>query len=598
MKTPLRNIIIAVAIGATSLYLGAFDLPVKRIGGIDYYYYTVERNEKIADVAKKFGVTRDDIIRNNPKAEDGLKYGMELYFPVHEFPEDNESLPGQSSSRAGVDAPTRYKVHKGETLYGIARRFDVTPDDIVALNPHAVSGVKAGQILLIPHSVADVNAAHPASNPPTVPRVIPPDPEPQVEPEPETTEPQENAMPDPDERRLRPVNPTIVVIADSTEAEVDSVPEIEVSTISLMLPLMLNEQGDNKQARLSADFIRGFMLGAKSMSHDSYPCDINVFDTQANPSRIAEILSDSAVIMSNIIIAHEEGPAGATLPEFADRNENYILNLFASHDTTYLVNPHFLQANIPAHLMYEKASQALFSAFDGYTPVFLAAKGGRGEKVPFTTYLQERYSEKGIDPIELVYEGMLTSADIENFDLSKKYVFIPASGSLSEFNKFAHTLVSLRDAVDDQSAIALFGYPDWTTFRGESLELLHSLEAMIYSRFYCDENDVKTRGFIQQFEAAYGSRPLEQVPSQAILGYDTARFILSNIKNNDGDFTPVEVVPYRGIQSTFMFADAASDESDSEDESEDEGDIEAGYVNTSLYIIRYMPGQLTSVQVL
>ena len=597
MNFRFRNIIVAVAFGAAGLCALGLDLPVKRVAGTDYYFYTVGRNESLMDVAHKFGITRDDIVRNNPAASDGVKMGMTLYFPVYEFAENNTALPGQSEGMTGENAPTRYKVQKGETLYGIARRFEVSPDEIVAMNPEASSGVKPGMMLLIPHpGQMDQNVAHPASNPPTVPSVIPPDPVMERKLKPvdnafELVDSAENESavndipPVPElERRLKPVDMgPFELVEDSLDAETDTIEP----AIALMLPLMLNDQADQKQGKLSADFIRGFMIGAKSMKDNAYPTTINIYDTEANPEKIAKILSEQHGLNDKVIIAHEEGPAGEVLPDFARENEVFVLNLFAAHDSAYLDNPFMLQANIPANLMYEKAAQALMSAYEGYRPVFLASKGGRGEKYPFVSYVKERYKEAGIQPMEFLYEGMLTTADVESLDLTKNYVFIPSSGSLSEFNKFANTLVSLRQFANDPSSIGLFGYPDWTTFRGESLDLLHRLGATIYSRYYCDDADHYTRMFNEVFENTYGYRPMEQVPSQALLGYDTARYLLTNLKTNDGEFVPAQGVPFRGIQSTFMFTDAS-----------DEDDSEAGYVNTSLYIITYLPGARVAVQVL
>lgn len=580
------------------------DLPIKRVGGDDYYYYKVGRNENIASVAERLGLSRDDIIRSNPGASDGLRPSMILYFLVSEYAEDNTSLPGQATGLTGNDSPTRYKVQRGETLYGIAHRFGISPDEILAMNPEVSGGVRSGQILLIPHSGAETgNMAYHASEPPTMPSVIVTE---VSEPDPQ---PEENIEKDAPETEPEPQIPTIKIPEQGHEfAVVEVVPEgsedepqaadeiltymeedsvsIEPASIVLMMPLMLNENADTKAGRQAVDFVRGFMLGLKNSADFSVPVNVNVVDTESSTERIASLISAGELANADVVIAHEEGPAGSVLPQFARENEVYILNLFSSHDTTYLENPYFIQANIPAQMMYEKAAQALMSTYEGYTPVILAAKGGRGEKVPFTNYVRNAYHEKGIEAIELVYEGMLTSADVENLDQSKKYVFIPVSGALSEFNKFAQTLASMRNYAADPSSVGLFGYPDWTTFRGESLELLHRLNATIYSRFYCDEFDLTTRDFTAEFEKTYGSRPLEQVPSQALLGYDSARFLIRNIKNNEGEFSPASSYAFRGIQSSFMLAPVEED-SDS-----------AGYVNTSLYIITYLPGARVMAKVL
>lgn len=605
MKSFLCKILLFSSVLLTSVTVLALNLPVKRVGNIEYYCYTVGNNESIAEIAGRLGITRDELLRTNPGASDGLRAGMVLYFPVAEFSEYNRDSVAQNEDDFGVGEPIRYKVQRGETLYGIAHRFEMTPEEIIALNPSARAGIKGGDILLIaPRGAADRNQAYRASEPPAVPavRVMP-----QVQPIPEvqpSIEGVDEVRPACDtiaavepafDQRLRPVNIEGTFEPATVDSDIEDAADVvdgvayetsDTAVVSLMLPLMLNENTDSKMHRQSIDFVRGFMLGIHSMESEALPTIVNVFDTQSDAERMGRLLADNQVKQSNIIIAHDEGAGVAMLPSYAINNEVYMLNLFASHDTTYLKNPYFLQSNIPAQLMYEKAAQALLATYKGYRPVFLASKGGRGEKVPFTNYVRQVYREIGVEPIEMVYDGMLTSADFDNFDLTGRYVFIPASGSLTEFNKFAQALTTIRNYVADPSAIGLFGYPDWTTFRGESLDLLHRLNATIYSRFYCDEQDYATQDFIGEFERAYGCRPLEQVPSQALLGYDSARYLLRNFADNDGVFNPASPEPFRGVQSTFMLVPA------------DDDSTSGGFVNTALYIITYKPGAQVIVKVI
>lgn len=607
MKAEFKYIIFVLALLAT-WSATALDLPVKRISGIDYYCYEVDRPETASEIAKKLGITYDDLLRCNPAATKSIRIGSTLFFPVHEFPEDNQNLPGQTSSTAGIDSPTRYRVSKGETLYGISRNFDVTPDDIVELNPSAKNGVRDGQMILIPHADARTNIVHPASNPPTAPRPTvsaPVQPEPSPEPsgaplqaavvppteQPLAESPQTSSV---DQPSLAPAEPIATSEIDD-EREQPGVDTITPGSIALILPLMLDSPDtENKNSRTANEFVRGFMLGVKSLSDRSYPCTINVYDSKGSTEQIEQLLTLPEVASADVLIAHDDAAKAALFGPFSIENEVYSLNLFAAHDSTYLTNHFFMQANIPAQLMYEKAADALMRAFEGYTPVFLASKGGRGEKVPFTNYLSQRYQQQGIVPIEIVFDGMFTSIDTDAFSDDKRYVFIPVSGSLSEFNKFSGTLLTMRQNADDPSRFALVGYPDWTTFRGEALETLHRLNATIYSRFYCNDTSLSINKFNQTFEQTYGSRPLEQVPSQAIMGYDAARYILSNMTDNEGAFTPVMPTPFRGLQSTYMFAEINSDEPAASDESAPR----AGYANTSLYIITFLPDHNVNVKVL
>ncbi|MDE6333832.1 MAG: hypothetical protein K2L77_04200, partial [Muribaculaceae bacterium] len=212
------------------------------------------------------------------------------------------------------------------------------------------------------------------------------------------------------------------------------------------------------------------------------------------------------------------------------------------------------------------------------------SKGGRVEKQPFTDYVRGLYAEMGVEPLEVEYEGMLTRSDLEHLDVDGRYVFIPGSGSVAEFNKFARALISLRDDFADPASVGLFGYPDWTAFRGEALDNLHRLNATVYSRFFNDESKYDTRMFNAEYERQYRTRPIEEVPSQAQLGYDTARYLITNINNNGGLYTPEDQPLFTGLQSSFLLM------SDNEYNTNEKEEIIGAPVNQTLYIVTFRPG--------
>lgn len=122
-------------------------LPVTVLGGQSFYYYEVQTGESIYDIASRLGVTKDEIIRNNPEAADGVQAGMRLYFPAP------AGTPATS-----VQQGTTHTVMQGETLYGLAKRYGVTVDELIAANPGSDNGIKIGQKLIIPtNSNTDVS---------------------------------------------------------------------------------------------------------------------------------------------------------------------------------------------------------------------------------------------------------------------------------------------------------------------------------------------------------------------------------------------------------------------------------------------------------
>ena len=128
------------------------NLPQTTVGGRQLYYYDVSAGESIYDIAAKLGVTKDEIIRNNPDAADGIEKGMRLFFPV------NKAEAAVVAAISPQQDGKRHTVEQGETLYGLAKRYGTTVDNILAANPEAEKGIKVGQVLVIPEGGTTVDA--------------------------------------------------------------------------------------------------------------------------------------------------------------------------------------------------------------------------------------------------------------------------------------------------------------------------------------------------------------------------------------------------------------------------------------------------------
>ena len=124
-------------------------LPKTIVAGHQFYYYDIGAGESIYGIAAKLGVTKDEIIKNNPLAADGIEKGMRLYFPVEDEADNDVTAAPQAM---------QHTVKQGETLYGLAKNYGLTVDELIAANPGSENGIKVGQSLAIPATAAPVQA--------------------------------------------------------------------------------------------------------------------------------------------------------------------------------------------------------------------------------------------------------------------------------------------------------------------------------------------------------------------------------------------------------------------------------------------------------
>ena len=121
------------------------NLPTQVIGNTEFFVYSVQKKDNIYSVSTKLKVSKDDILKYNPHAADGIKPGDKLFFPVNDFTDEEAS-----NNNVVSPATFTHTVGKGESLYGISKLYNVSIDDIVSLNPHARDGVRQGDVLEIP----------------------------------------------------------------------------------------------------------------------------------------------------------------------------------------------------------------------------------------------------------------------------------------------------------------------------------------------------------------------------------------------------------------------------------------------------------------
>lgn len=101
-----------------------------------YKQYTVRKGETIRSIARDFDVNARDIYDLNPDIDRKPVENTVILIPIF------EELP--------ISNTVSYTVLAKETLYGLTKRFNITVEELIKLNPFLVDGLKEGQVLLIP----------------------------------------------------------------------------------------------------------------------------------------------------------------------------------------------------------------------------------------------------------------------------------------------------------------------------------------------------------------------------------------------------------------------------------------------------------------
>ena len=118
------------------------------IDGKKYTLYTAVSGDSPYSIARKFGISPEELKKANPDILEKLNSGQKVRIPAAA----NGNAPSVVNGLQNDDDRffIFYSVRKKETVFSIAKKNNVTPEDIYRNNSRAKEGIKEGDVLKIP----------------------------------------------------------------------------------------------------------------------------------------------------------------------------------------------------------------------------------------------------------------------------------------------------------------------------------------------------------------------------------------------------------------------------------------------------------------
>ena len=121
---------------AVSNYIGINYIPPTENGGSQNNLYTVQPNDTLYSIARKYNTTVNELKNLNGITSNNLSIGQTLIVPTLEIIEP--------------DITDGYVVKSGDTLYSIANRYNISVNDLIEYNNLPTTILSIGQVLNIP----------------------------------------------------------------------------------------------------------------------------------------------------------------------------------------------------------------------------------------------------------------------------------------------------------------------------------------------------------------------------------------------------------------------------------------------------------------
>jgi LysM repeat protein len=135
-----------------------------------FIYHDVLAKETKYSIARKYGITVKELEQRNPEVDSNLAIGYRLLISgaftktgkVTEIAIEKAAVKVDREKKNVINDAIEiqyvfYEVKPKETLYSLSKMYDITQEELTALNPALFYGVEIGMILKVPAKIAVVN---------------------------------------------------------------------------------------------------------------------------------------------------------------------------------------------------------------------------------------------------------------------------------------------------------------------------------------------------------------------------------------------------------------------------------------------------------
>jgi len=477
-------------------------LSVSALAQSNLIEHTVQKGETLYRLSLKYGVTVEQIMQANPGlTAETLNAGSVVRIPANGI--------------ANSGCREMHRVKKGETLWGIARQYGVTVEELVAANAEASSAdfkLKKGKFICIPYPSSAQIARE---KPDTI--AVPP------------------------------------VAKKATKV-----------TVAVLLPLT---SGKPEGIR-SVEYYRGFLMAVEKIKGQGKDVEVLAFDEKSAEMSLTGAFAKMKQHGVQLIIGPVYNTHFPVVSQFAAKENMRVFVPFSSKVSEVETHPQLFLMNAPDANKYSYAADLFLKTFPSAKTLILETS--RKNESAFTGLLASRLRAKGRSVASIGAD--FTPRQLkELLSGSGLTVFVPDA---SDRNTLAQLLSKLKAFRAEYPGFqtALFGYPDWQTYKDKYAEDFYKENTYLFTNFFYNEYSPATRYLEAEYRRWFKTGMLDTYPRMALLGYDAGLYMMTGILEHGLNFN-VQPLTLPLLQCSFSF--------------ERTGEGNGGYVNKCMMFIHY-----------
>jgi LysM repeat protein/ABC-type branched-subunit amino acid transport system substrate-binding protein len=527
---------------------------IQTVNGKKYYLHKLEKGQSLYSITKLYNVKLEDIYAENPELKDGSKAGQEIKIPfagdAAHFNTATTSTVAPTNTRVAVTVVdttkyNTYQVGKGETVYSITKRFNLSSDYFEKLNPGSKAGLKEGQLVAIGERTVIKTVATTSSS-------------------------------------VKPVTDTFPLRIHF--------PKKNVYNLALILPFKLDQLDlINPQALVKAnmnfpqisslaiDFYLGFKRAADSLSTSDFKVNLQLHDLDDKDSlNMVNIINSLNEKQTDFVFGPMYANGFKTISLKAKELNIPIVSPITQQNKFLFDNIYASKTNPSQYTMVEALADYIIDSLKSKKAKVLlnVASEKDSKEMGFVKAFKQYYNEKirkyGYLPKDSVWTVRGVAGIKAAYESDVKNVIVSLSANQILITDFTTQLALFADKKD----ITLCGFEETaTSFDNIDQEYLDQLN---YT-FPCANNITNTKAYAPLI-ADYWNKQNAYPGKFYFIGFDIAMYYLKNLKESGQDFIfRLNELPAQGNYIRFKFT---------------RPDNSTGFDNNGVYIFKYSNYQL------
>lgn len=566
-----------------------------KISGKLYYIHTVRTGETLYNIARAYQIAQAAIVESNTELNQGLKVGNTIKIPVV-----------QDLKNPNKNKGTFHIVKKGETLYSIAKEYNIPTERLAEINQLMDFNVKenqslfvstderairqykkemsigiinntpvtsAKQIKTISHEVLPKETLTSISKKYgiTIDELVGSNPFLKAE---GLKVGQVLAIPSSKQgKAIEPAQNVVEKPSTSKDCPSYTYKSSTAFNVVMMLPLGGGHVDTmSKSARSSRfedilQYYEGTLVAIDSLKKSGVSVNLTVIDTKSDkePNVISQALKNPALKEADLIIGPVYPEAIPMVAKYAESHRIPMVSPLANTEPLVKNNDYLIQIASDANVL-NKLSVEYAKKDEGKTILVVPSDGSDAKLVKdFKAMLKEKLPE-------LSYRQGNNAASQREALRSKL-----AEGRKTRFVVLSNNEVFVLDFLQNLTTasrgydVEVLGTQKWLKFNSVDIAYLHGSNVQMYVQNYVDYNQESTKSFVRSFRNYYKADP----NNYAFRGFDVAYFFIDEMRKHGPDFIGcLPKLSSKNVHTPFRFVK--------------EGD--GGYINTDAALIKHVEG--------